>query len=1463
MAKSLRNTTIKLKVDVDYKNLKDVDKHLKDTSNEAKKYENTLDKTGKAISDVDKKQAGLSKQYKESKESVSSLKDQVDKSNKSLVEAEKAADKVTNKNKKLENSNESLGRSIDKQSKKLSAWSNDLARTSTKLDGLSKKYKDTGKSIESFGKDISQTFGAVTLAGGAAIGYSLKKAADFQQAMKDSQALMSSDEWTKYGDKLSSTVKQLGADTKYSSVETAQGLQELIKAGVDTQKIIGGGLKDSLNLATAGELDLAKAAETMSTALNAFTNDTSLTSTKAANLLAGAANASATDVNEMSFALSQTAAVANMVNQSFESTSTALAVLAQNGLKGSDAGTSLKTMLLNLSPQTEDAARQMEALGLAQTSVTNGYNYLVKRGLKPATITYDGVVAKLKELAKVQAGEGANASKISKEYDKLVSQSGLVSSAFFTQNGKAKDMEKIFGLLQKSMKGLSEEQRINALKTMFGTDAIRAATIASKSGAKGFQEMNDAMQRVTAADVAKQKMDTLKGSIEYAKGSIDTLVTDIGTALIPTFNTGAKAVEKLSDWFNSLNQGTKENIAKWGLIAVATTGAVAGLGFISLAISGVVTGYGKMLSAGSKLTGWLSRNNTKYTTSARAIDAETASLSRNTSAQLANAKARGANDTAITSAGKGSKGTTFIGTPGKNGLGKVGKDGLLKTGSKLGKRIPVVGTLLAGGMLVAGGKENLGSNAGSLAGGAAGAAIGSAIAPGIGTLIGGAAGAYFGESFGDSAQKSLEKNAPKVEKTLKDGLSFGKNVSKGTSSAIKEYEKLNDQATEQLNLLNWSGKKISKDTAKSLKDNYNNMADTIQRSMKSKFSKSSKTINSFLKNSGLSDQEQMNIKMKMMINHDNQKKEIKKAQHEINKIINRAAKERRSLTKEEQQEINKYQRKMNSAAVKTLSKSAKEQRTIMTTLKNDSSRLSAKQAADVVKQSKKAKDGAVKEANKKYKEVVAAADNEFYDNHSITKKQHDDIIKKAKDTRDKAVEHAESMHKKVVSEAKKQAKEHVDEVDWQTGKVLSKWDKFKKTFSGIWDSITGLISKGLKALGFDSDSSTPSAKKATTSSTSSINVQKSGKGPGGSLSAYATGTGYHPGGPAVVGEEGPELAYTPYGGARLVGTKGAEIADLPRGTRVLTASQTAQMMSGGLKGSMPGYAKGIGNKIKSAASTVMDFGKDALDFIMNPASTISNYLKKHPLKFDMLGIGAAAFEKLKSAASSFIQDKIGSLGSFGAVGGAGAAQARKWIMAAMSITGTPMSYLNGLMTIAKRESGFNPKAINLWDSNAKAGHPSQGLFQTIPSTFAAHRNKSLPNDITNPIANAVAAINYMNSRYGGIGNVPGLRNLRSGKGYVGYAKGGFKNNHDKRVLVGEEGPELVDLPFGSQVHNNRKTNDLLNKKDQVVINFNPVINVKVEGKTETTESAIERAVNKALEAAFKDLRGLFDSGVAY
>jgi SLT domain-containing protein len=90
-----------------------------------------------------------------------------------------------------------------------------------------------------------------------------------------------------------------------------------------------------------------------------------------------------------------------------------------------------------------------------------------------------------------------------------------------------------------------------------------------------------------------------------------------------------------------------------------------------------------------------------------------------------------------------------------------------------------------------------------------------------------------------------------------------------------------------------------------------------------------------------------------------------------------------------------------------------------------------------------------------------------------------------------------------------------------------------------------------------------------------------------------------------------------------------------------------------------------------------------------------------------------------------------------------------------------------LKVIAQHESGGNPNAINNWDSNAKAGHPSMGLMQTIGPTFNAY---ALPGhkDIWNPVDNAIAAIRYIQARYRSVSNVPGVRALNSGGRYVGY-----------------------------------------------------------------------------------------------
>lgn len=359
------------------------------------------------------------------------------------------------------------------------------------------------------------------LAGMAAA--SLKAGADFEAGMSSVKAVSgATGEEMK---QLEELALKMGAETKYSAKEATSGIEELIKAGVSVKDIMGGGLKGALSLAAAGEIELADAAEIASTVLNSFKAD-GLNVAQAADILAGAANASATSVQEMKFSLSMCSAVASAVGLSFKDTSTALAVFAQNGLKGSDAGTSLKTMLMNLQPSTDKQVELFKKLGLTTAQGT---------------------------------------------------------SAFYNAQGKLKGMAEIAGLLQKSMKNLTDAQRLQAMETLFGSDAIRAANILYKEGADGFNKMQSEMGKVTAEEVAAERMNNLKGSLEQLKGSIETLQIVSSKAFLPILKQLADKATILVNKYMELNP----EIRKWVTIILA---AVAAVGPLLMILGGLSTG---------------------------------------------------------------------------------------------------------------------------------------------------------------------------------------------------------------------------------------------------------------------------------------------------------------------------------------------------------------------------------------------------------------------------------------------------------------------------------------------------------------------------------------------------------------------------------------------------------------------------------------------------------------------------------------------------------------------------------------------------------------------------------------------------------------------------------------------------------------------------------------------------------
>ena len=592
----------------------------------------------------------------------------------------------------------------------------------------------------------------VQAAGFAGIGYgvfdAVKNYSDFTAQLSQIKAVTGLD--AEAMDAVKEKALELGADTQFSSTEAAQGMTELLKAGVSVKDVLGDASQAALDLAAAGQLSLPEAAEIMSTAMNAFHMDDA---THAADVLVGAANASATGVQELKYSLSAVSAVAAGVGMSFDNTNTALAVFANNGLKGSDAGTSLKTMLMNLSPQTKQATEEMQRLGL---------------------LTDEG------------------------------------TSKFFDQEGHLRSLSDIAGLLQEHLSGLTDEEKMNALSTMFGSDAIRGGMIMLREGAKGVKDMNAAMKDITAHETAKVAMDNLRGSLLRLKSAWENLTiklldhgvgdglrsfTDEFGKLTSHFSglldDGLQVTDVIKIVGEGINDLKNKFLAFDGIGSVLAGGALAvGLKKIynlAMKVKDVIQGIPKNLPGGTPTGG----NGLPSTSSVKDMVVTATNVIINS---------KGSPTTAPTSAPP-----TNAPVPVPEGAPKgTPKPGWGARLSSWAKRMPWIGSAIAlggtaldvayapeGEKLSTAGRDAAGL-AGSFAGMKGGAAFGAwagSMVPGVGTaagaIIGGIAGGIGGDMLG-------QKLAGMVQNINWDALKqpfqeFGADIGKAMERAPEEF----------------------------------------------------------------------------------------------------------------------------------------------------------------------------------------------------------------------------------------------------------------------------------------------------------------------------------------------------------------------------------------------------------------------------------------------------------------------------------------------------------------------------------------------------------------------------------------------------------------------------------------------------------------------------------------------------
>lgn len=382
--------------------------------------------------------------------------------------------------------------------------------------------KALGEGITDLGR--SMTLGLtvpIVAAGGAATSV----AASFDDAMSQVQGALGGASADMDG--LRNLALQLGADTVFSATESAQAMVELAKGGLTEAQIKGGALAASMDLAAAGQLNLADAAATTVQMMGSFGLGAG-DATRIANALAGAANASSADVSDLTQAMSQCSAQASLAGWSLEDTAAALALFADHGVKGSDAGTSLKTMLQRLAAPTDQAAEAIAAYGLNIRD----------------------------------------------------------------SNGKMKDISGIADELTGKLGGLSDAERDAALQTIFGSDASRAAAILMQSGSEGLAKYIAATNDATAAEtMANAQKGELSWALENMGGAIESASIAFGTALAPAITAVAGVIGNVAEAFASLPAGVQTGIAVVLALVAALGPLLMVIGSVVAALPAISEGF--------------------------------------------------------------------------------------------------------------------------------------------------------------------------------------------------------------------------------------------------------------------------------------------------------------------------------------------------------------------------------------------------------------------------------------------------------------------------------------------------------------------------------------------------------------------------------------------------------------------------------------------------------------------------------------------------------------------------------------------------------------------------------------------------------------------------------------------------------------------------------------------------------
>lgn len=375
----------------------------------------------------------------------------------------------------------------------LKSFNDKTATTDQKLSGLS-------SAMGSMGSKLTKSVTLPIVGIGTAM---VKTTADFEAGMSEVGAISGATGSDLRA--LEEKAKEMGATTKFSATESAEALKYMAMAGWDTQKMLNG-LPGVMNLAAASGEDLATTSDIVTDAMTAFGLEASQ-ATHFADILAQASSKSNTNVGMMGETFKYVAPIAGSLGYSAEDTAVAIGLMANAGIKASQAGTSLRGALTRMAAPTGEVSSMMKKLGIE-----------------------------------------------------------VVNS-----DGSMKPLKETMDILREKMGGLSESEKAAAANTIFGKNAMSGMLAIINASDEDYAKLTEQIYNCDGASqqMADTMNDNLSGQLVLLKSAIEGISIAFGEIMLPYVKAVVSAIQGLANWINGLSDGAKKFVVVVATVAAA------------------------------------------------------------------------------------------------------------------------------------------------------------------------------------------------------------------------------------------------------------------------------------------------------------------------------------------------------------------------------------------------------------------------------------------------------------------------------------------------------------------------------------------------------------------------------------------------------------------------------------------------------------------------------------------------------------------------------------------------------------------------------------------------------------------------------------------------------------------------------------------------------------------------------